>query len=353
MGTYECDILIVGGGPAGSSAAFAARSSGLHVLVVERREQVGSPVRCAEYIPALLLGEVNMGREFVVQSVRSMRTILPGGEIVETRAPGYTIRRDLFDQILARRAEEAGAEIWLSSSAVAKSDDIVEVRRTNGIARVKAGIIIGADGPHSRVGRWIGSVNRNLIPAIQVSVELTSPMQCTEVYFDREIYGGYGWLFPKGDRANAGIGRKEKDGNPYSLRECLDRFLRRMRKEEKIKAGISGNVAGWIPAERPRVVTKGNILLAGDAAGHTHPITGAGVAQAVICGEMAGRWAARAVESGDPGLLAEYENEWRDLYGDAQERAFKRRQLLEEEWERLDEIIRYCWIAFREYYAEP
>jgi flavin-dependent dehydrogenase len=301
-------------------------------------------VRCAEYIPALLLGEVNIGRGFIVQSVRSMRTILPGGETVETRAPGYTIRRDLFDQILARRAEEAGAEIWLSSRAAAKNDDIVQV---------KAGVIIGADGPRSMVGRWIGSANRNLIPAVQVSVELTSPMECTEIYFDREIYGGYGWLFPKGDRANAGIGRKKKDGTPYSLKECLDRFLRGLREEGKIKDGVSGNVAGWIPAERPRIITKENVLLTGDAAGHTHPITGAGIAQAVICGGMAGRWAARAVESGDLGLLAEYENEWRDLYGAAQERAFNRRQLLEEEWEYLDEIIRHCWVAFREYYAEP
>jgi digeranylgeranylglycerophospholipid reductase len=98
-------------------------------------------------------------------------------------------------------------------------------------------------------------------------------------------------------------------------------------------------------------VTRQNVLLVGDAAGQTHPITGAGVFQAVICGRMAGNWAARAVKAGNLGLLSEYEKEWRDLFGEALERAFRRRQLLEQEWDQLEEIIKYCWIAYREYYT--
>ena len=352
MKACDTDILIVGAGPAGSSAALAAAGSGFRVLLVERRAVVGRPVRCAEYIPAALLKEVDLGRGFVVQSVRGMRTILPGGEIEETRAPGFTIRRDLFDQALARRATEAGAELRLSTRALSRDGESVLIRGEEGIAtRVKARVIIGADGPHSKVGRWIGSVNRNMIPALQVTLLLTRPMDMTEVYFDRAFYGGYGWLFPKGREANVGLGRKAGGGDLRPMREILNGFVSRLKEAGKVRGDPLGNVSGWIPAESPRRVNADNILLAGDAAGHTHPITGAGVAQAVIGGKMAGKWAARALESNDPGVLSGYDREWRDLFGESQERASNRRRLLEREWDRLEEIIKHCWIAFREYYA--
>ncbi len=111
MGTYRCDILVVGAGPAGSSAARAAASRGLDVLVVERRETIGVPVQCAEFIPAPLLGVIGLARDFVVQSVRGMKTILPDGGTEHMRAPGFMIRRDLFDQALARAAEEGGGRV--------------------------------------------------------------------------------------------------------------------------------------------------------------------------------------------------------------------------------------------------
>ncbi|MCP4245986.1 MAG: FAD-dependent oxidoreductase, partial [bacterium] len=104
METLRCDILVVGAGPAGSSAARAAAEKGLEVLVVERRDTIGVPVQCAEYIPAPLLGEIDLGRSVVVQSVSGMRTILPDGETTVMRSPGCMIRRDLFDQALARAA---------------------------------------------------------------------------------------------------------------------------------------------------------------------------------------------------------------------------------------------------------
>ena len=93
-------------------------------------------------------------------------------------------------------------------------------------------------------------------------------------------------------------------------------------------------------------------MLVGDAAGQTHPITGAGIVQAVICGKMAGEWAAEAIKKDNPDLLAEYENEWFDLYGASQERAFRRRELMENNWNDLDKIIKKCWVAFEEYYKD-
>ncbi len=353
MERYDCDILVVGAGPSGSSAALTAARGGLNVLVVERRDKIGVPVRCAEYIPAPLIGEVDLGRHFVVQPVRGMRTFLLHGEAKETLSPGFTIRRDLFDQTLAEASRDAGAEVLLSTRALSRDEKGVYLKGKKGYrAVVRAKVIIGADGPRSSVGRWIGAVNRNLIPAVQVRVPLNRPMEFTEVYFDKEIYGGYGWLFPKRHEANVGLGMKLKGDGTRPITEVLHRFISRLADEGKIDKKPLRKFAGWIPAEGVRSAVKGNVMLVGDAAGHTHPITGAGVFQAVVCGRMAGKWAARAVKTDDMECLFEYEKEWRDLFEGTLQRAFNRRQLLEREWERLEEMIRFCWIAFREYYGE-
>jgi geranylgeranyl reductase family protein len=342
----------VGAGPAGSSAAIAAANRGVKVLAVERRQIVGVPVQCAEFIPAPLIGEVNLGLSFVVQSVAGMKTVLPDGESHKTRVPGFIIRRDLFDQILAEAAKKAGTEILVGTRALSLDGNEVALRMRDGsIARVRAKVIIGADGPHSTVGRWIESVNKNLISAIQCRFPLTRPLDHTEIYFDQEIYAGYGWLFPRDHEANVGIGMKNAGSGSQSVVEVFDRFISRLKKAGKIKGDPKHRTAGWIPVEPLRVTSINNILLVGDAAGHTHPITGAGVHHAVVCGTMAGESAAKAIENRNLGLLSRYEIEWRDLFGDTLNRAFQRRQTMERQWTKLNEIIPQCWVAFKTYYG--
>ena len=215
-------------------------------------------------------------------------------------------------------------------------------------------MIVGADGPHSTVGRWIGSENRNLIRAVQWRVPLAAPLEVTEVYFHEDFYGGYGWLFPVGGEANVGVGRKRRKGSDETIGRALERFVLRLAEQGRVEPRPIRTTGGWIPAEPVRKVTRVNVLLVGDAAGHTHPVTGAGVSQAVIGGRMAGKWAARAVEAGDMSLLGAYEEEWCDLFGDVQERAYSRRKSLEEGWDdRLETAVKTSWIAFREYYADP
>ena len=109
MKSITCDILIIGAGPAGSSAAIAAAKKGMDVLVVEQRAEIGVPVQCAEYIPAPLVGQLNLGTGFVVQKVSKMRTILPDGSTSDMAAPGFMIHRDRFDQTIARQARKLGA----------------------------------------------------------------------------------------------------------------------------------------------------------------------------------------------------------------------------------------------------
>jgi geranylgeranyl reductase family protein len=347
------DIVVVGGGPAGSSAAIAAACEGIRVLVLERKARVGFPVRCAEYLPGQLLGAVGAGRDSVVQAVRGMKTFFSWRLIDESSFPGFVIDRCRFDCALASKAREAGAEIRTGVSVTGLRDGKLFTRSLSGErGTIEALVIIGADGPHSRIGRHLGSENTSLIPGIQFRADLTSPLNTTEVHFLDDIHAGYGWVFPRGDQANIGLGMKPLPGG-FSLADTLDRFAARLVERGIITPGFRNRTAGWIPAGPLRKFASGNIYLVGDAAGHTHPITGAGIAQAVLGGRMAGQHAARAVKSGNPSSGAEaYEEEWLDMFAESHERAWNRRLLLESRWKELEEVIRSCWVTFREYHAD-
>lgn len=349
----DVDILIVGAGPAGSSAARAAALNGARVLVVESRDTIGVPVQCAEYIPAMLLGKIDSDKNFIAQKVEGMKTYVQGGPTSFTRSPGYVICRDRFDQALALAAQTAGARVMTATRAVGRLDSgTVVLRQKSGeTLEVNPFIVIGADGPRSTVGKWIGALNDQLLPGIQMTYALTAPLDHTEVYFHPDIHAGYGWVFPKGNVANVGLGIKKEGYASTRIRKILDDFIYRLKLEGRIQGEPLGHAAGWIPAQKLRQAVHGQIALVGDAAGHTHPITGAGIFAAVTGGRMAGKWAGRAVREHNIDLLARYEDEWRDLMGDTLERAINRRQEMEMHWSNFQEIVQRCWVAYRAYYA--
>jgi flavin-dependent dehydrogenase len=300
----------------------------------------------------MLVGKLGLDNGFIVQAVRGLRTYLSGDPVKETTAPGFIIRRDEFDQTLVGAALEAGAHLMLSTRAVGRIDsNAVLLKRNDGQELVvRAQVIVGADGPRSAVGRWVGSVNRNLLLGVQVTVPLTYALEHAEVYFERDICAGYGWLFPRGDTANVGLGCKPSRQGPGTPAGLLRRFVERLAAQGKVRNQPIRRTSGWIPAEPVRKAVHGNVLLAGDAAGHTHPITGAGIFGAVTCGEMAGKWAAQSVIEGNPDTLGSYDEEWMDLLADTLDRAHKRRLEMEAGWDDFPRTITKCWIAFREYY---
>ena len=172
MRVLNCDVLVVGGGPAGSSAARAAALAGASVIVAERRRIVGRPVRCAEYIPAMLVGQANVGDEYIVQRTTGMRSFLHGRCIQDMSAPGCVIDREMFDQALARAAVSSGARILPGHAAVGREGGVgsrVLLSAPNSAnVGVSAKVVIGADGRFRawRAG-WVCPA-RTSLPSIQV-----------------------------------------------------------------------------------------------------------------------------------------------------------------------------------------
>jgi flavin-dependent dehydrogenase len=127
---------------------------------------------------------------------------------------------------------------------------------------------------------------------------MPKPQNHVDVFFHKDYEGGYAWFFPKGRTANVGMGIVAQ--KTALLSERMDHFLDYLVGSRKLPSvEIVAKSGGSIPCEKPRRALFDNVLLVGDAAGHAHSITGAGVLNAVIAGEIAGRVAAEAVERGN------------------------------------------------------
>lgn len=345
----QFDVLVVGAGPGGSTAARVAAEAGARVLLVEKRPIIGLPVQCAEYIPAQIVGYVPLPERCIAQRIRTLRTHLPNGETVETPAAGYVLDRAAFDKSLAVAAHRAGAEVWPGARAMERTEKGILVRRGGHTTEIECRVIVGADGPRSTVGRWIGQVNTEFLDGLQVEVVLPTPQNFTEVYFDSAYRGGYGWLFPKGETANVGVGvNRAMGGDP---RQALDHLLERL---EIGPGAILSRTAGPAPSggtvARLRV---GNALLVGDAAGHTHPVTGAGIFSAIASGALAGEAAAKAIKSNNLTALDDYEREWVAFMAGPLRHALSKRRYLDEHWSddavSLSGVVRETWVAFKAY----
>jgi geranylgeranyl reductase family protein len=352
--TSEFDVVVVGAGPAGSTAALAATRAGARVLIIDRRKQVGVPVESTELVAAPFLRVVPISNASVVQRTTDAVTHLPSGDTHEIEAPGAMLNRSIFDQELAAAAVCAGAELWSDATFEGLGGEgSVVVTREGVTGRVVTKVTVGADGAQSSVGHSVGLGNTQFVVAKHVEVPLTDPLDKTHVFFDRRFYGHFGWIFPKAESAILGVA---VDGSRAAI---LDDALEHMMSIGQDLGFVIGTqvlrrAGGVIPVGGPLGAARvGAVILAGAAAGQSHPVTGAGLRVAVSCGRIAGEAAGRFALSGKESDLEGYEDEWQALWGNALQLALRRRRELLSRWdEDLDAAVRRCWVMFPEYH-EP
>lgn len=348
------DVLVVGLGPAGGAAALAAAQAGLRVAAVERRKEIGVPVQCAELIP-LPLARYAVPEGVLQQRIQGMISHLPSGRMEKSDSAGLMIDRAAFDQALARHAEQNGARLYLNSRLVG-----LDSAGSSAIAVTPQGeigfdyrLLVAADGPYSFVARSLGLPQQEAVHTRQYTVPLLDASEETEILLSPDYPGGYGWLFPKGGVANLGLGIDKRYGaDPKVL---LDALHRKLVVEGGVGESILHRTGGAIPVgglRRNLVVD--NVLFVGDAAGLTHPITGAGIAAAVLSGELAGQAAAARLIGRDENALTDFENTIRDQFDTSLQRALERRAWLGKYWGTPaasdDRVQRRGWVAFPEYF---
>jgi digeranylgeranylglycerophospholipid reductase len=333
------DLVVVGAGPAGSTAAKVGAERGLAVLLVEKRQEIGSPVRCAEGINREMLlsfvdpedcwisAEINRSR---ITTVDTGETRLFTGDEV-----GYVLERRVFDRVLAEKAVAAGAQVMVKTmpEGLIIEDGVVRgvvARNAGRRLEIEAAIVIGADGVEAKVGQWAGlrSILQQkdcLVCAQFMLAGIEVDPNCCCYYLGEELApGGYAWIFPKGEgKANVGLG-VQADLATLSAMEYLHLFIAQypFLEQGSPVTLITGNVPVGTPSGD--IVTDG-LMLIGDAARQADPLTGGGIANAMLAGRLAAEIAAQAVEAGDTskGFLQRYEGRWKEARGRKMERNYR------------------------------
>lgn len=337
------DVLVIGGGPAGSLAAGEATRAGAVVLLIDRKRRLGSLPHCAEFVPRLLAAELDFPARSRVQAVQGMVSHL-NGDTVFTAGPGWILDRQVFDHGLAQAAAGAGARVWAHSQMLDRQGRAWRLRRGGDTVEVTAGAVVAADGAASPTARALGLPALPLLAGVQVEVPLAQPLERNQIFLEPAFQGGYAWLFPKGKVANLGVGCLPAAG-PHGLLEGL---RRRLIERGLIRPGVLALSSGAIPAGGPReALAQGQVLLAGDAAGLTHPLTGAGLPQAVFSGRLAGAAAAR-LAGGQAAAADQYQQDLLGRYGGYLGRGLAARRDLEAGWGSGDfgELMRRVWPAW-------
>ncbi|MBI4416316.1 MAG: NAD(P)/FAD-dependent oxidoreductase [Euryarchaeota archaeon] len=330
------DVVVVGAGPAGSLTARYAAAGGARTLLIEKRQEIGSPVRCGEGIARHFLDEcdIRFDTKWVAQEVSGAKVVSPNGSFFKIderyagNEVGLVLERDAFDKALAKDAAKAGADIWVKATAVGllREDGMVKgvrVKRLDEEFNIAAGAVVGADGFESQVGRWAGI--KTLLKAGDITgtlqYRLTNidpdpdfPRYC-EFYLGNEVApAGYVWVFPKDEStANVGIGVSlTRLRNKMDIKVYLDRWI---AKDPRFKrAQFLDMVTGGVSTSPPLPETTGNgIALVGDAARMIDPITGGGIGNGCRAGRILGEVLARCTETGDfsKAALQTYEKGWR------------------------------------------
>jgi geranylgeranyl reductase family protein len=293
----RCDVLIVGGGPAGSSCARTLRRAGADVLVLDKAKFPRDKV-CAGWITPQVLAELSLepadyAREHVIQPITGFRTGSIDSDALDIdyqQVVSYGIRRCEFDDYLLRR----------SGARLLPAESLQSIQRHAGRwlvnGHIETAMIVGAGGHFCPVARHLGAAVGDGEPAVtarEIEFEMTPQQRdrCPvaqerpELYFCADLQG-YGWIFRKGDWLNIGLGRLDHHRLTGHTTQFLDWLQAERRLPRDMPAGMKGH-AYLLYAHGRRKLYDAGVMLIGDAAGLAYPQSGEGILTAVESGKMA------------------------------------------------------------------
>jgi menaquinone-9 beta-reductase len=317
------DVLVVGGGPAGSIAALVLARGGARVALVDKAKFPRDKA-CGDIVgprALRLLADLEMraptGRnvgEMMVVGPNGRRAQLPCGEGLTYPGHGTAVTRTVFDSMLHQVATEAGATpVYGHAVGPLECEGRIDGYRLSDGTELRADFVIGADGATSRVAGAAGMVDAKKVLwgfAIRTYLPQAVDLPAIVLWESAPWHGfpGYGWVFPGATgEANVGLGlgtvADRKAG--AKVQQALPRFLEHLREVELLTDASlsmpSRRLGGWLKMGMVGTVpAEGRVLLVGDAAGLVNPLQGEGISQAMCSGRSAA-----AVVLAEPGQAAE------------------------------------------------
>ena len=296
------DVVVVGAGPAGSTAARHGATAGATTLLLDRAAFPRYKT-CGGGLIGISLDTVPADLKVPVRQTISTVSFSRGTRRLRSRSSAEPILqlvdREEFDAALAESAVRAGAVFrdGVRMTGVAERDGLVELTTDAGPVRARA--VVGADGSASRLGNHVGVVCEQV--DLGLEAELAATGAAAEQWHGRvhldwgPLPGSYGWVFPKGDRLTVGVIAGK--GDPVPTRAYLAEFIRQQGLGHLDVVRESGHLTRCRTASSP--FSRGRVLVAGDAAGVLEPWTREGISFALRSGTAAGQAAAAVSRAGD------------------------------------------------------
>lgn len=324
----DFDVIVVGAGPAGGMAALTAAELGLRTALVEEHPAVGTPVHCSGKLQLHAFREFNLPESLILNTLQAGAFYAPNGVVARMRRAvpdSHVVDRAVFDQWLAQRAQQRGAELLLDTR-------LRTAERVNGTMRVTgergdrpfaatAPLLIDAEGARPVLPQTLGlRLPRRLVLGLQYQmrdVDLEA-QDCPEIYLGSPLAPGFfAWLMPiGGQRARVGV-----CVDPLVAGRAPVHYLERLLRDHPVAARrlrhavVERKLAGPIPVltSRGPTVARG-LVVVGDAAGQVKATSGGGIYFSLIAARLAAQ-AAAAYVGGDYDALTRYERGWRRRFG--------------------------------------
>ena len=314
MSKIDFDVVVVGGGPSGATAAADLARMGHSVLLLDRDGRIKP---CGGAVPPRLMEEFAIPDSLLVARARSARMVAPSDRAVDMPVGeiGYVgmVDRDVFDEWLRNRAAQVGAERQTGTFERIERDGaegavvVYRESRSGPDHRVRARLVVGADGARSGVARdsLPGSENVKCVFAYHEIIKSPpandhgfDPARCDVIYQGRVSPDFYGWVFPHGETSSIGVGSANKG---FSLRGSVAAMRQEMGLADCETVRSEG---APIPLKPLKRWDNGrDVIVSGDAAGVVAPASGEGIYYAMTCGRHVANAAHQFLVTGKPAAL--------------------------------------------------
>ncbi len=280
-------VSIIGAGPSGSYAGYLLAKAGHDVTIYEDHAEIGKPVACTGIVTKALFDVIEYDKEYVINELEAVDVIGPGNE--KTRIPlhEYVICRIKFDNYVADKARDAGAAIELNHRYINREGNTLIFRVNGQTIKRDADILIGADGPLSKVAQTTGIGNKNQFwVGMQATIKASFNPQVFTTWFGDIAPGFFAWSVPENESlSRVGVAVT----NDKNCAQCFQRLMKMVGGEIIDRQGAP------IPIYNHKsMIERGNTYLVGDAAGLVKDTTGGGI----ITGMLSSKILAESLESG-------------------------------------------------------
>ncbi len=353
---YDHDAIVIGGGPSGSTFARYCAAAGMDVLIIDKRKEIGIPVRCGEGLGTreVLAQGLELPKRCISAEITGAKVVAPSGkEIVwkDTQTTGWVLERKMFDKWLCELAVDKGVKVHTYTRAtelVKEGGRIAGVKLSHGGKEpyeVRAPLVVSAEGMESLMARAAGFKTVHSLYDVdtcyQYEMKPYDHQNLIELYFGNEIAPrGYVWIFPKSDRkANVGIGiggnymnaKKGASGvDGADPKVYLEKFIAShpQLKDSSTLIDFGGVISVGAPMDE---FVKDNFMVIGTAAKQVDPIHGGGIAIAMETAALAASTAIGAHKGKDfsRSALLPYETEWKATLGKKMAKRLMLRKVME------------------------